>query len=98
MNEEELLQLYGLEPDDIHREPIRELLKQEIENRKSVRLYFIWKKWTGGRPMRSCFTLNSASRMILLIFPKRNGSQTINNITVFDICAHWKERYYAKFA
>ncbi|WKL00596.1 hypothetical protein Q0F98_26715 [Paenibacillus amylolyticus] len=50
MNEEELLQLYGLEPDDIHREPIRELLKQEIENRKSVRLYFIWKKWTGAGP------------------------------------------------
>ncbi|GAS80438.1 hypothetical protein [Paenibacillus amylolyticus] len=35
MNEEEMLELYGLEPDDIHREPIRQLLQQEIENRKS---------------------------------------------------------------
>ncbi|MEK4369940.1 hypothetical protein NSQ20_08400 [Paenibacillus sp. FSL K6-1122] len=35
MNEEELLQLYGLEPDEVHREAIRQLLQQEIENRKS---------------------------------------------------------------
>ncbi|MDQ0721845.1 MULTISPECIES: hypothetical protein [Paenibacillus] len=35
MNEEELLQLYGLEPNGIHRESIRELLQLEIENRKS---------------------------------------------------------------
>lgn len=129
-----MLELYGLEPDDIHREPIRQLLQQEIENRKSennevLRLLciilfcignvedttliwqakrknqdagsyidvqllcgagydqtlFIWKKWTGNWRMRSCFTLDSASRMTLLIFPKRNGSQTTNNITVFDM-------------
>ncbi|MBD8840132.1 MULTISPECIES: hypothetical protein [Paenibacillus] len=35
MNEEEMLQLYGVEPDEVHREAIRQLLQQEIENRKS---------------------------------------------------------------
>ncbi|WP_405172071.1 hypothetical protein MHI12_07965 [Paenibacillus sp. FSL H8-0280] len=35
MNEEKLLQLYKLEPDEVHREAIRQLLQQEIENRKS---------------------------------------------------------------
>ncbi|WP_342572315.1 hypothetical protein MKY85_08105 [Paenibacillus sp. FSL R5-0749] len=33
MNEEELLQLYGLEPDELNRKDIRQLLHQEIENR-----------------------------------------------------------------
>ncbi|APO44655.1 hypothetical protein BS614_12040 [Paenibacillus xylanexedens] len=33
MNEEELLQLYGLEPDEVNREAIRQLLHQEMENR-----------------------------------------------------------------
>ncbi|MFX3647828.1 MAG: hypothetical protein ACE3K2_28480 [Paenibacillus sp.] len=35
MNEEELLQLYGLEPDEVNREAIRQLLHQEMENRQS---------------------------------------------------------------
>ncbi len=30
-----MLQLYGVEPDEVHREAIRQLLQQEIENRKS---------------------------------------------------------------
>lgn len=147
MNEEELLELYGLDPDEVNWEAIRQLLHQEIENqnlednevlkllcimlfcignvedtqliwrakRKNQdtgsyidvqllcgagyeRTLFYLENMDGGRHMRSCFTLNSASRMILLIFPKWNGSQTMNNITVFDICAHWKESYYAKFA
>lgn len=29
MKEEELLQLYGLEPDEVHREAIRQLLQQK---------------------------------------------------------------------
>lgn len=32
MNEEELLELYGLDPDEVNREAIRQLLHQEIEN------------------------------------------------------------------
>lgn len=33
MNEDELLQVYGLAPDKKHRESIRKLLHQEMENR-----------------------------------------------------------------
>ncbi|TDL67737.1 hypothetical protein E2R58_00510 [Paenibacillus amylolyticus] len=32
MNEEELLELYGLDPDEVNWEAIRQLLHQEIEN------------------------------------------------------------------
>ncbi|MDT9722741.1 hypothetical protein QVE09_28000 [Paenibacillus sp. ClWae2A] len=35
MHEKELLQLYGLEPDGVNREAIRQLLRQEMENRQS---------------------------------------------------------------
>ncbi|WP_419891653.1 hypothetical protein [Paenibacillus xylanexedens] len=35
MNEEELLQLYGVEPDEVNREAIRQLLHQEMEDRNS---------------------------------------------------------------
>ncbi|WP_145328765.1 hypothetical protein [Paenibacillus xylanexedens] len=35
MNEDELLQMYGLEPDKKHRESIRRLLQQEMENREA---------------------------------------------------------------
>ncbi|MDP9701456.1 hypothetical protein [Paenibacillus polysaccharolyticus] len=34
MNEDELLQLYGMEPDKEQRESIRRLLQQEMENQK----------------------------------------------------------------
>ena len=30
-----MLQLYGVDPDEVNREAIRQLLQQEIENRKS---------------------------------------------------------------
>ncbi|MFC9707350.1 hypothetical protein ACFTRD_04240 [Paenibacillus sp. NPDC056933] len=36
MNEEEILELYGLDPDTKHRERVRELLQQEIENQEAV--------------------------------------------------------------
>ncbi|RAW19373.1 hypothetical protein DC345_00930 [Paenibacillus taichungensis] len=36
MNEEEILELYGLDPDTKHREHIKELLHQEIENQETV--------------------------------------------------------------
>ncbi|SDL82631.1 hypothetical protein SAMN05428961_10763 [Paenibacillus sp. OK060] len=36
MNEEEILELYGLDPDTRHRKQIRELLQQEIENQEAV--------------------------------------------------------------
>ncbi|WP_434752224.1 hypothetical protein [Paenibacillus amylolyticus] len=35
MNEDELLQIYGLEPDKKHRESIRKLVHQEMENREA---------------------------------------------------------------
>ncbi|XOI97511.1 hypothetical protein ACMX2M_16450 [Paenibacillus polymyxa] len=35
MNEEELLELYGLDPDEVNREAIRQLLHQEMKNRNS---------------------------------------------------------------
>lgn len=35
MNEDELLRIYGLEPDKKHRESIRKLLQQEMENREA---------------------------------------------------------------
>ncbi|WP_340401136.1 hypothetical protein [Paenibacillus sp. FSL H8-0079] len=35
MNEEELLELYELEPDEVNREAIRQLLHQEMEDRNS---------------------------------------------------------------
>lgn len=36
MNEEEILELYGLDPDTRHRQIIRELLQKEIENQEAV--------------------------------------------------------------
>lgn len=36
MNEDELLQLYGVKPDKQHRESICQLLRQEIENEKAA--------------------------------------------------------------
>ncbi|WP_408894467.1 hypothetical protein [Paenibacillus taichungensis] len=36
MNEEKVLELYGLDPDTKHRQQIRELLQQEIENQEAV--------------------------------------------------------------
>nr|WP_154982935.1 hypothetical protein [Paenibacillus xylanexedens] len=35
MNEDELLQMYGIEPDKEQRESIRRLLQQEMENREA---------------------------------------------------------------
>lgn len=35
MNEDELLQMYGMEPDKEQRESIRRLLQQEMENREA---------------------------------------------------------------
>ncbi|CAM2977609.1 hypothetical protein HP548_31275 [Paenibacillus taichungensis] len=36
MNEEKVLELYGLDPDTKYRQQIRELLQQEIENQEAV--------------------------------------------------------------
>jgi hypothetical protein len=36
MNEEKVLELYGLDPDTKHRQQIRELLQQETENQEAV--------------------------------------------------------------